>query len=131
MSRKSTLPFVVEAAKSLAATFTTTPTVINYLDNVAYQIIVTTTDSSGTFAVQASLDYRANSAPEFPVANTGTWTDLPLGGATATPVANAANDTIVINLNQLPFSAIRIAYTAGTAGTGTCKILLFAKSIGA
>lgn len=131
MARKSTLPYVVEAAKSLAVSFTTTPTVINYLDNVGYQIIVTTTNSVGTFTVQTSLDYRPAATPEFPVANPGTWSDLALGGATANPVVAAANDTITIDLNEVPFSALRIAYTSTTPGTGTAKILLFAKTIGA
>lgn len=126
--RKNTLPYVIEAAKSLTTSFTTTPTVINYLDNIAYQIIITTSNSIGTFAIQASLDYRPAAAPEFPVANSGTWTDLTLGGGT--PYANAANDTIAISMNQVPFSALRVSYTAGTPGTGTCKIMLFAKAIG-
>ena len=132
MSRKSVLPFVVAASQSLAASFTTIPTIINYLDNIGYQITVTTSDSTGTFAIQASNDFRpAANGPEFPVANPGTWSTLTLGGAVAAPVAAAANDTIVIDMNQVPFSALRVIYTSTVAGTGTCKIALFAKSVGA
>lgn len=127
MSRKNALtPIVLESSHSLSATFSTAPTVIDWLDNLVYQIIVTTTDSIGTFSVQASLDYvpagQTSSAP-----NAGTWTDLTLGGGT--PTVNAANDSIIINLNQLPFHAIRLTYTAGTAGTGVAKILIEGKMI--
>lgn len=131
MARKSVLPYVVAAAQSLTANFTTIPTVINYLDNVGYQITVTTTNSTGTFAVEVSNDYRPPaSGPEFPVPNAGTWTPLTLGGS-AVPNANATNDTITISLNQLPFSAIRLSYTSTVAGTGVAKIILFAKTVGA
>lgn len=129
MSRKSVLPYVVASAQSLAATFTTTPTVITYLDNCAYQINVTTTNSEGTFEVQGSLDYRPGPTTEFPVANAGSWVTLTLNGGT--PTVAAANDTILIDMNQLPFAALRLVYTAGTAGTGTCTINFLAKSVGA
>jgi hypothetical protein len=119
MSRKQVLlPVTIASAQSLAADFTTTPTVISYQDNIAYQINVTTADSAGTFAVQASMDYEAGvngSGP--PVA--GNWTTLTLSG---TPTVAAANDTIMISLNQVPYKALRLAYTSSVAGTGVCNI---------
>lgn len=93
---------------------------VTYMDNCAYQINITTSDSTGTFKVQASVDHQDQNAVQQP--NTGNWVDLPLGGATTSPVVAAANDVIIINLNQLPFNAIRLTYTAGTAGTGVVDI---------
>lgn len=110
--------------QSLTASFTTVPTMIDFLDNVGYQINVATTNSTGSFAVQVSLDYQSGLALEN--ANAGNWTNLPLSG---TPTVVAANDIISINLNQVPFKAIRLAYTAGTPGTGTANIYIMSKEV--
>lgn len=127
--RKNILHFPVATAQSLAASFNSIPTIVQNLDNCAYQIVVTTTNSTGTFAVQASLDYAPSaSGPEFPAAIAGTWVDLTLGGGT--PTVAAANDQIVINLNELPFKAIRLAYTSTIAGTGVADIQFFGKQAG-
>lgn len=127
MARKNILTYQVSSAQSLAATFTTPVTVINYLDNCSYQINVTTTNSIGTFSVQGSNDYLIEN-PSSAVVNAGNWIDLTLGGGT--PFVNAGNDLIIINLNQLPFTAIRLVYTSTTAGTGTCNIYLTCKQVG-
>lgn len=126
MSRKQVLftqPLATGAAQavamntatpiSLAASFVTAPSTINFQDSVAYQMNITTTDSVGTFTMQVSLD--------------GTnFADLALAGAVA-----AANDVSVINANQLPFTQVRLSYTATTPGTGTAVILFTAKTLGA
>jgi hypothetical protein len=119
------LPVLVAKNQSLAASFNSPATVIKYTDNIAYQINVNTTDSAGAFAVQVSLDYVPTNDPGGP-ANAGTWSTLPLSG---TPVVAAANDTISIELNQVAATAIRLAYTSGTAGTGTCNITVAGKSL--
>jgi len=126
--RKNVLaPEVIALAQSLASSFTSTPTMIPFLDNCAYQINVTTSDSTGTFAVEGSVDYVQATA--MIPGNTGNWIPLTLGGATANPVANAANDNIIINLNQVPFNALRIRYTSTVAGTGTATIYFMSKMI--
>lgn len=112
----------------MAADFNTPPTVIQFLDNIVYQINVTTTNSIGTFSLQGSNDYNVD-GPTGTITNPGTWVDLDLGGGT--PSVNAANDTIAICIQQMPFYAIRLAYTAGTPGTGTCNVFLNAKQVGA
>lgn len=128
MARKNILRQSIVSAQSLAASFQTVPTVVSYLDNCSYQINITTSNSTGTFTVQGSSDY-APRTPEAP-GNTGNWVDLPLGGPTANPVAAAANDSILINLNQIPFNALRVSYTPTIAGTGTCEIWTLDKQIG-
>lgn len=129
MARKNVLVHQLEASKSLAASFTTDPTVILYGDNIAYQINVTTSNSEGSFSVQASLDYvpadnPINSKP----ANMGNWIDLTLAGGV--PIVAAANDQIIIDLNQLPFVAVRLKYNSSTAGTGTCDVYIASKQLG-
>lgn len=128
MARKNILRQELVAAQSLAANFQTNPTVISYLDNCSYQINITTSNSTGTFSVQGSSDYAPRTA-EAP-GNVGNWVDLPLGGSVAAPVAAAANDSILINLNQVPFNALRIAYIATIPGTGTAEIWTLDKQLG-
>lgn len=118
-------PVVIANSQSLSASFTSTATVIQYLDNVAYQINVTTSNSTGTFTVQGSLDYVPNTPLTAP-AVAGNWVDLSLS---ANPTVAGANDTILINLNQVPYTAIRLKYVASVSGTGTCKIIIAAKEI--
>lgn len=125
MSRKNVLKTKILDSQSLAASFISPPTLTPYLDNISYQINVTTTDSIGTFKVQASNDYENVSTLQ--PANAGTWVDLDIGG---TPVVNTANDSILIDLNQLPFTAVRLVYTSSTAGTGTCDAFIIARQIG-
>ena len=126
VARKNTLVFS-QVGQSLAASFTTQPTVIRYLDNCSYQINVTTSNSTGTFVVQVSNDYQVNEGNFDVVTNPGTWNMLPIGG---TPTVAAANDIITIDMNQLPFYAVRLAYTSTIAGTGTASIYLTDKQLG-
>lgn len=126
MSRKNFLNHVLEQDVSLSSSFITEPTVVKHLDNLSYQIVVTTTDSEGTFTVQCSNDYEV-SQPGDKVVDPGNWVDLTLSGV---PVVAAANDDILISLNQVPFKAIRLAYTSSVAGTGTAKIIVMDKMIG-
>lgn len=122
-----TLP--VATTQSLATSFTSPITTITYQDNVAYQINITTSNSTGTFAVQASLDYIAP-GPQGSGGRAGNWITLPLSGANPPTVA-AANDNILINLNNLPFNAVRLVYTSTIAGTGTADIFIMTKAMGA
>lgn len=127
MSRKNVLAptTALASAQSLGASFNTNATIIDYMDNCSYQINATTSDAVGTFKVQASLDYEAGNSLNN--ARTGNWVDLTLSG---TPSLSSANDNIIINLNQVPFRAIRLVYTR-TSGTGTVDIYVMNKSIGA
>lgn len=124
--RKDFNIYTLVSNQSLSSSFTTAPTITTTTDNVSYQINVNTTDSIGTFTVQASDDYLA--APGGSVLNAGEWVNLTLGGGV--PFANAANDVISISLNQVPFVALRLVYTSTTAGTGTCSITVVSKQLG-
>ncbi len=125
MSRKDTLLFELLNGQSLSTSFVSAPTVIRFTDNVSYQINVTTSNSTGSFAVQVSDDYAVG--PGNVVSNPGTWNTLVLSGS---PTVAGANDIISISLNQLPFFAIRLAYTSTIAGTGTATAYISSKMIG-
>lgn len=127
MGRKNVLIHELVASQSLSSSFISPVTTIIYTDNVSYQINVTTTDSSGTFAVQVSDDYQTNPTTGA-VMNPGTWDSLILSG---TPSVSGATDSIIISMNQLPFTAIRLAYTSSVAGTGHADIYITTKAIGA
>lgn len=127
MARKNVVVYKLNASQTMASSFTTSPTLIKYLDNIAYQINVTTTNSTGTFSVQASLDYAVDEVGNTPT-NLGNWITLTLAGGV--PTIAAANDLILINLNQLPFNAVRLVYTPTIAGTGTCDVFVMGRQIG-
>ena len=110
--------------QSMAASFNSLPTMIKYLDNVSYQINITTSNSTGTFTIQGSNDFQAQD--NLNTVATGNWVTLTLSGI---PVAAGANDNIMLTLNQLPFRAIRLVYTSSTAGTGTCNCYIVAKQL--
>lgn len=128
MARKNAVLHRLETAKSMAASFTTAPTIVRYLDNCSYQINITTSNSVGTFSVEGSLDYEVNEANGDVVVHAGNWIALNLSGGT--PSAAAANDSILIDLNQLPYNAIRLKYTSSVAGTGVCEILIMCRQLG-
>lgn len=127
MSKKASNRYLLASAQSLSASFNSTPTIIMNQDNISYQINVTTTNSQGTWKVQASDDYQVP-AGTTQIENPGNWVDLTLGGGT--PNVNAANTIINISLNQTTFAAIRLAYTSTTAGTGHCDIWVMEKRLG-
>ena len=127
MARKNHLNYELLSSHSLSASFNSPATVIKFTDNVSYQINITTTNSVGSFSVQVSNDYAVNPMDPQDITNPGTWDTLTLSG---TPTVNSANDVIVISLNQLPYDAIRLAYTSSVAGTGVCTAYLTSKQIG-
>lgn len=126
MSAKNNLIYKLLSNQSLSASFNSPPTVIRNLDNCSYQINVVTTDSQGTFQVQVSNDYYV-SEPTNVVENPGNWIPLTLAGGTPSVVGVDTN--IVIDLNQLAFYAVRVAYISSTAGTGTCNVYVSDKRL--
>jgi len=128
MARKNVLKPVLltPTPQSLAVAYTSPVTTITFADNIAYQINTTTSDSTGSFVVEGSLDYEVDFVTGA-LRNPGNWAALDLGG---TPVVAAANDVILINLNQLPFNAMRLRYVPIIPGTGTINVYIMTKEIG-
>jgi hypothetical protein len=123
MPRKNVLlPYTQTAAMSANAT--TTPTHIAWLDNIAIQIDVTTSDAVGTFALQGSVDYNKGDANSPAV--TGNWIDITL--SPVIPAAASADAHTLINMSNVAFPWIRLVYTR-SSGTGTLAVTIAGKEI--
>lgn len=104
---------VVVSPKSLAADFNSELSTWENQEAISYQINVTTSDSTGQFLLQTSLDGD-------------NWVDIGACGTVA-----AADDTIVVEYIQQGSYKTRVRYAANVPGTGTCEILVSAKAVGA
>lgn len=91
------------------------------MDRASLHLIFTGTPT-GDFAVEASGDYREDSAGNPQIA--GTWTPITLSPA---PVASGSPDDIFIDLTVTAAPWVRLTYTP-TAGTGTLNAHLSAKA---
>lgn len=111
--RKNVLtPYHAITSGDMSANVTqSTPTNIQYLDNVSIQLNFTGTPT-GTFQVQVSLD-KAN------------WIALSLS---PTPGATGAAGNILLDLNGLSMPWIRVAYLS-TSGTGTLDAYISGKMV--
>ncbi len=123
MPRKNVL-FPYTQSSSMATSVTTTPTHIAFLDNIAVQIDITTSDGIGTFALQGSCDYVKGDAENAAV--TGNWVTITL--SPTIPASASADAHTLINMQQLAFPWIRLVYTR-SSGTGTLAVTITGKEI--
>lgn len=100
------------------------PTNINWLDNVGIVLSFTGTPQ-GHFEVQVSNDYQPAQMPNSVPVNAGTWITVPLDNI---PVAGGVDDTVAIDLNQLPFQWVKVVYVR-SSGTGTLNGQIVSKSV--
>lgn len=116
--------YKISSAVSLATSVTSSPTNIEGVDNVGYQINFTGTPT-GTFTVEVSADYQPGTSPHEEPINAGNWIALPISPAVT---ASGAAGSAYIDLNQLSAPWIRIVYTR-TSGTGSLDVYVTAKGI--
>ena len=102
-------------AQSMTSTFHSSPVHIMLGDNVGLQFQWTGTPT-GTFTIEASMDYQENPSAPGDVTNTGNWTTITVSPSITQPTGSTG--LVLCNLNQLPFPWIRLTYTAGSS-TGT------------
>lgn len=102
-----------------AASITSDPTNVLFMDNVQVQLNYTGTPT-GTFQVQVSSDYDPTTA------TAGNWVPIPFG---STISATGAADQIILDMNQLPAPWVRVVYTR-SSGSGTLNMYLTAKEVG-
>jgi hypothetical protein len=115
--RKSNLtPYQFITSASLGADYTSTVIDIRFQDNVAMHLIWTG-DAVGPFKVQGSLNYIPPPVPGGTPVNAGDWVDLTLDPE---PAAAGSDDSVLIDLNQLSFTYIRVFFDR-TSGTGTAN----------
>lgn len=108
------LPHKIVDAQPLSASFKSVPINVQYLDNIGLMLKVTTTANTGVFEIEASID--------------GVTYDVLTLTPAISPLAGV-NDIITINLNQVPFSYIRISFTLGTGTNGSVDAFLTAKEL--
>lgn len=123
MARKNLAePFKILTAQSLAVSFFTSPMNVDYLDNIGIIADCTgVTDNTGTFAVQVRFKDKDTGA----VSN---WGDLTMD---TVPTLASTSAVIVINLNQIPFSEFRLAFTAaGAVPDGIATVWFSARQVG-
>lgn len=117
MGRKNViLPHLLADDQSLASNFNSTAVNVQYLDNVGIQIVTSSvTDNTGQFSVEVSND------------------NVTYEAVTVSPAISAlsnADTNIFININQIPFTWIRVAFVAaGGTPDGTCDIHVTAKEL--
>lgn len=118
--KKALLPYKLVDAESMGATVTSDPTNVQYLDNIGLQVTATGTPT-GTISVEAtasSEDPRDGSAAQ--------WDELTFDPVL--PAIAGAPISFLINLNQIPFSRIRVVYTR-TSGTGVLNVTVAGKAV--
>src|ERR1700691_3387351 len=111
-SRPLAGPYPVITNASMTTSVISTPTIIQNLSMIGYDISWTGTPT-GTFSVQVSNTYAVNAAGQ--VYNPGNWTTITLSSPTA---AAGTSGNGFIDIDEMSAYAIRLVYTAAS-GTGT------------
>lgn len=111
-------------AVSMAASITSSPTNINRLPGLSYDIIWTGSPV-GTFQVQVSNTYSQN--PDGTVHNAGNWNTLPTASFTGTyPVPAGSGGNGFLDVVGTEAAWCRLVYTR-TSGTGALTVVPAAK----
>ncbi len=129
MSARTTLrPTTVIAAGDMsAATITSTPTVLQSLNQASYAVKWAGTSPVGTLSLQVSNDYAL--APDGTVAAAGTWNSVPLdvSGTVATTIPVSGNTgNGFIDITDTSAYAVRLLYTKAS-GVGTLSAVITGK----
>ncbi len=107
-------------AVSMAASIISSPSSIQFLDNVCYQAVWSAGATPvGVLSVQVSVDYE----PEKNISGNWDTVILPI-----TPAVSGNSGTYTIDLTQLAAPWCRLVYTR-TSGTGTLNAFMSAKEV--
>jgi hypothetical protein len=122
-SRPLIKPFQVITNGNMSGNIISTPTIIDNLSMVSYDISWTSGSSPvGTMSVQVSNTYKQNASGQ--VLNAGNWTTVPLGTNTTNINTNTGNG--FIDIDTIGAYAIRLVYTA-SSGSGTMQAFVASK----
>ena len=120
-SRPFIRPYSVISNGNMTSQIISTPTIIDNISLISYDISWAGTAPVGSMSVQVSNTYTQNAAGQ--TANPGNWTTLTLSAPT--PVTgNTGNGGIDVDVTG--FYAIRLVYTP-VSGTGTLNAVINAK----
>jgi hypothetical protein len=109
-------------SQSMASSFTSLATNIQYYDNIGIQFLWTGTPT-GTFDIQVSADHQTDQNGNVIVV--GNWVSL---GVTPQPSASGSSGSWYVDLNQLSAPFVRVVYTA-SGGAGNATITIVGKMI--
>ncbi len=114
---------------SMAASFTSQPTIVQKLSQISYSCSWTGTSPVGSISVQGSDDYSIKPGGANAVQNPGTWNNLVLsynsGTTTSIPISGNSGNGL-IDIAATGIYALRLVYTA-TSGTGNMNVIVTAK----
>ena len=112
MSKKWIIePFILMTAGDMSGNLITKSTNVKRLDNFGIQLVWSGTPV-GTFDIQASVDGKNYVSLDF-----------------SSPVAaSGSSGSHLINLNQIPYAWVRVAYTKNS-GSGSLDITIMGKDL--
>lgn len=121
MARKN----VIQAFKmiedgDMSSNITSSVTNVENLDKAAILVEWTSSSINGVITVEARHQKKETAAQ-------ATWYELDFGAAITVTTDNSSHQIV---LNELPFTDIRVVYTA-TSGTGTLNATITSKTVGA
>lgn len=128
-TRTGLRPTVVIDEVSMGADIASTPTILQSLSRVSYEVVWSNGSTPvGTLSVQLSNDYALNPDGTH-VANSGTWTSMYLNvnGTPSTTVSVSGNTgNVFIDIDGTAAYAIRLIYTR-VSGDGTMTATIAGK----
>ncbi len=130
MSAKRSLPaYPLLTAQALGASFNSPPTKILYIDNVGYEIDVSSASSlNGVFTIQVSASYDEDDQGN--VIKAGIWTTVQYPNTDTNVSATVtSNGSVYFDLNQLSAPWARLVWTSSD-GTGTANVFVCGKTMG-
>lgn len=129
MRKSNLISYKLSAAQSLAASFVSVATNIEYQDNVGYQFNVLSGSPTGALSVEISVDYNQDTNGN--ITNAGHWVQLfQPDGTTPVQISLAAGlpASSYIDMTQLSAPWIRFRYTR-TSGSGSLDAFITAKMV--
>jgi hypothetical protein len=120
-SRPILSPYLVVTNGNMSSQIISTPTVIQNLSMISYDISWTGASPVGIVSVQASNTFTQNAAGQVSVI--GNWNTLPLS---ITPAVSGNTGNGFIDIDQLSGYAVRLVYTPAS-GTGIMNVTVSGK----
>lgn len=121
MSKKVIEPVNVLTAGDMSGDLASSPSIVKYMDNIAYQCVFTGSPV-GVFNVEVSLDnVKDASGKVLPATN---WAPM-----SATGINVSGGSPQFIDVNQTSACQIRCTFTAGGGSSGSLDILVSSKEI--
>lgn len=120
-------PTAVIVNGNMASSISGSPTIINWLSIISYQVSWAGTTPVGNLMLETSNDYSKN--PDGTVKNAGNWIAVPLNvdGVVGNSIPITGNTGGgIIDVDLIGTYAVRLSYSA-TSGTGLLQAIIAGK----